>query len=72
MPIIQSIELQGVLQPQALCIREERQGLPQEEKTETKAQEERSPIIDSVRAYQRRPFPTIAFQLTTILHFPYA
>ena len=39
MPIIQSAELQGVLQSKALRIRQKRQGLSEEEKAETKAQE---------------------------------
>ena len=36
MPIIQSAELQGVLQSKALCIRQEGQGLSEKEKTQAK------------------------------------
>ena len=50
MPIIQSAELQRVLQSQALRIRQERQGLPEKEKTETKTQEEQFPIADNEQA----------------------
>ena len=39
MPIVQSAELQGVLQSQTLRIRQERQGLPEEEETQAKAKE---------------------------------
>ena len=38
MPIIQSAELQGVLQSKALCVRQEGQGLSEKEKTQAKTQ----------------------------------
>ena len=44
MPIIQSTELQGVLQSEALCIRQEGQGLSEKEKTQTKTQKGRHRI----------------------------
>jgi hypothetical protein len=37
MPIIQSVELQGVLQSQALCIRQKRQDLSKKEETQAEA-----------------------------------
>lgn len=36
MPIIQPIKLQGVLQPQALRVCSQRQGLPEKKETQTK------------------------------------
>ena len=38
MPIIQSAELQGVLQSQTLCVRQKGQGLSEKEKTKAKSQ----------------------------------
>jgi hypothetical protein len=38
MPIIQSAELQGVLQSKALCVRSQGQGLFEKEKTKAKTQ----------------------------------
>jgi len=40
MPIVQSAELQGVLQSQALCVRPKGQGLSEKEKTKAKTQKE--------------------------------
>ena len=56
MPIIQSAELQGVLQSEALCIRQEGQGLSEKEKTQTKTQKGRHRLKKG--AYQR-PLPTL-------------
>ena len=46
MPIIQSAELQGVLQSQALCFRQKRQGLSEKEKTETQIEKISGPQIE--------------------------
>jgi hypothetical protein len=59
MPIIQSIKLQGVLQPQALRIRSQGQGLP--EKKETQAKRKKGSRIafvikKSIEGAGRRPF----------------
>lgn len=63
-PTIQSAELQRVLQPQALRIRQKRQGLPEEEKAETKTEKRRLPRINGAQAYEKRPFLTLTRQLT--------
>ena len=52
MPALQPAELQGVLQSQALCIRAQRQRLPQKEKTKT--QGEKSPGIGKCRIEKGR------------------
>jgi hypothetical protein len=55
MPIIQSAELQGVLQSKALRVRQEGQRLSKKEKTKAETQKGRHRIK---KGAHQRPFPT--------------
>lgn len=55
MPIIQSAELQGVLQSKALCVRQKGQGLSEKEKTEAETQKGRHRIK---KGACQRPLPS--------------
>jgi hypothetical protein len=66
MSTIQSIKLQGVLQPQALCLRSQRQGLPQKEKTQTQRKES-SRIAFSINIYLGVPALSTPFFMVKTL-----